>query len=104
MKIEKSTMDEQKLNTRGDVGNAYIYINRSRKAKIQNSSSTRSERVEELKMNLPATLRNMIESHKHQIVDFNPTGAHEPRGVPILFHWTVMLFLNSSRETAIVFT
>jgi hypothetical protein len=49
-------------------------------------------------MRLPATFRHMIESHKHQVVDFNPTGAHEPRGVPILFHWAVMVFRNKPSD------
>ena len=55
-------------------------------------------------MCLPATFRNMIESHKHQVVNFNPTEAHEPRGVPVLFHWAVLVFLTRTRETVIIMT
>ena len=100
----RAKMDKQKLkNTRGDVRDA-SKKKKVTQSKTQDSSLTRTERVEELKMRLPATFRDMIEPHKHQIVDFNPTGAHEPRGVPVLFHWAVVVFLTRTRETVIIMT
>jgi hypothetical protein len=53
-------------------------------------------------MRLPATLRYMVESHKHQISNFNLTGAHGPGEVAILFHWSVIVFLKRARETIII--
>lgn len=55
-------------------------------------------------MRLPATLRYVVESHKHQISNFNLTGAHSPGEVAILFHWSVIVFLKRTRETIITMT
>jgi hypothetical protein len=55
-------------------------------------------------MRLPAALRYVVESHKHQIIGFNPMGAHDPFGVTIFFHWTAFVFLRGNREKVITMT
>jgi hypothetical protein len=55
-------------------------------------------------MRLPAALRHMVESYKHQVVGINPMGAHGPSGVPIFFHWTALVLLKRTREKVITMT
>ena len=49
---------------------------------------------EELKLCLPASLRNMIEPHEDQIIELNSARAADlPGDIAILFHWTVLVLL-----------
>ncbi len=55
-------------------------------------------------MRLPAALRYMVESHKHQIVYINLMGTYGPDWFTILFHLTALVFLKRTRETVIAMT
>jgi hypothetical protein len=49
--------------------------------------------MEELKLRLPATLGDVVKSHKHQVKHIDMTATNDPSCITVLFHWATLMFL-----------
>jgi hypothetical protein len=49
--------------------------------------------MEELKLRLPATLGDVVKSHKHQVKHIDMTATNDPSCITVLFHWATLMCL-----------